>query len=287
MRLTLSKQESFLDYIDILKPRETLLLAFIGACSLLIAAGGYFPGQIFILALIAICLGSAGCNGLTNYLDREPDSRMTRTHERALASRRIHPPQKALLLIIGLIAVALILAWVLHPLCFLFGLIGVVSSAVWRKTISCTFLGMVAGCSPVLIGWFAVKPAFDINIVLLCCLVAVWVPIHVWSVMIANREDYLGAGLGYFPLNLTDKKVVRILFGLSVLLYAIAMLIYLYSDFGLLYLVVANILSVLLVYSNARLLSSTNSIAAWRVYKLSAFPYLGIIFLTMCVDVLI
>lgn len=285
MTIALSKRTTFLDYINVLKPVETSLLAFIGIFSAIIAGSGYVPARFFFLILITLLLGSAGSNGLTNYLDREVDARMARTSRRALPSRRIDPPQKALPLIIGLIVVGLALAWLLNPLCFLFGLIGVVASSIWRKTISCTFLGIVAGCSPVLIGWFAVNPAFNAMILLLCGLVAIWTPIHVWTVMIANREDYLGAGLRYFPLSWQVKDVVKILFGLSILLYIISMLIYLYAGFQLLYLIVANVLGALMIYANARLLFSRTSTAAWRVYKLSAFPYLGIIFLAMGLDI--
>jgi protoheme IX farnesyltransferase len=285
LKIAVRNQRTFLDYINVLKPAETILLTFIGICSVIIAAGGNLPPDVFLLAFIAIGLGSAGCNGLTNYLDREVDARMMRTSNRALPSGRIEPPQKVLPLIIGLIVGALALAWVLNPLCFLFGLIGVIASGIWRKTISCTFLGIAAGCSPVLIGWFALRPVFDIEILLLCCLVAIWTPIHVWSVMIANREDYLGAGLNYFPLSWRVKDVVKILFGLSCLLYLVSILLYVTADFHLFYLIVANILGILMLYANARLLFSGTPMAAWRVYKLSAFPYLGIIFLTMCLDI--
>ena len=285
MKITLTKQGAFLDYISILKPVETSLLTFIGICSAIIAVGGYPSAKAFTLTLIAIGLGSAGSNGLTNYLDREVDARMMRTSNRALPSRRIDPPQKVLTFIIGLVVVALALAWVLNPLCFLFGLIGIIASAIWRKTISCTFLGIIASCSPVLIGWFAISPVFDTRILLLCCLVTIWTPIHVWTVMIANREDYLGAGLSYFPLSWQVKDVVKILFGLSILLYLVSILIYMAADFHLLYLIVANIIGALMIYANARLLFSMTSMAAWRVYKLSAFPYLGIIFLTMSLDI--
>ena len=285
MRLALSKQWAFLDYISVLKPVETSLLTFVGIFSAIIAANGYPPVQVFFLILTTLLLGSAGSNGLTNYLDREVDARMTRTSHRVLPSRRIDPPQKALPLIIGLIVIGLAFAWLLNPLCFLFGLIGVIAASIWRKTISCTFLGIVAGCSPVLIGWFAINPAFDARILLLCGMVAIWTPIHVWTLMIANREDYLGAGLRYFPLNWQVKDVVKILFGLSILLYIVSMVIYMAAGFHLLYLIVANILGASMIYGNARLLFSKTSAAAWRVYKLSAFPYLGIVFLTMGLDI--
>ena len=281
----MSKRTTFLDYISVLKPVETSLLTFIGVFSAIIAAGGYPPVKVFILILIALLFGSAGSNGLTNYLDRNVDARMTRTSHRALPSRRIDPPEKTLPLIFGLIIAGLALAWVLNPLCFAVGAIGVIASSIWRKTISCTFLGIVAGCSPVLIGWLAISPIFDVRVLLLCVLVAIWTPIHVWTLMIANREDYLGAGLHYFPLSWQVKDVVKILFGLSILLYMVSMLIYVAGGFHLLYLILANILGALMIYTNARLLFSMTSTAAWRVYKLSAFPYLGIIFLTIGLDI--
>jgi protoheme IX farnesyltransferase len=284
LTIALSKRATFVDYISVLKPVETSLLTFIGIVSAIIAAGGYPPVKVFFLILIAVLLGSAGSNGLTNYLDREVDARMRRTHSRSLPSRRIDPPQKALPLIIGLIVAGLALAWLLNPPCFVVGAIGVIASSIWRKTISCTFLGIVAGCSPVLIGWLAIT-AFDTRVLLLCALVAIWTPIHVWTLMIANREDYLGAGLHYFPLSWQVKDVVKIIFVLSILLYAVSMLIYVGGGVHLLYLILANILGALMIYANARMLFSMTSTAAWRVYKLSAFPYLGIIFLTMCLDI--
>ncbi|MCJ7514452.1 MAG: UbiA family prenyltransferase, partial [Dehalococcoidia bacterium] len=111
MTIALSKRATVLDYISVLKPVETSLLTFIGIVSTIIASGGYPPAKVFSLVLIALLLGSAGSNGLTNYLDREVDARMKRTSHRALPSRKINPPQKALPLIIGLIVAGLALAW--------------------------------------------------------------------------------------------------------------------------------------------------------------------------------
>lgn len=287
LKATLSHQVTFFDYIQILKPRETSLLTFIGLSSGIIAAKGWLPPYLFILLLITIALLSAGCNGLTNYLDREIDAKMLRTRNRALPSKRINPPQKVLPLIFGLIVTALALAWFLHPLSFVFGLIGTIASAIWRKTVSCVFFGIIAGSTPVLIGWFAVNPVFNEQILLLYLLVSIWIPLHVWSVMMANRDDYLNAGLNYFPLSLEVETVVKILLALSLLLYSVSMLFYLAGEAGLLFLVIANILGILMVYANTRLLFSLTSKAAWQVYKLSAFPYLGVIFLSLCLDILI
>ncbi len=63
--------------------------------------------------------------------------------------------------------------------------------------------------------------------------------------MIAHRDDYTGAGLYYFPLNLQVKTVVKILFVLSICMFIVANLLYFLTDFGILYLVVVNILGIL------------------------------------------
>ncbi|MBN1376234.1 MAG: protoheme IX farnesyltransferase [Dehalococcoidia bacterium] len=290
MSATTKSHSSFLDYINVLKPRETSLLLFIGACAAVIATStlnGDFPAVDFILTLVAIALGSAGANGLTNYLDRNVDARMQRTCRRVLPSRKIQPAEKALALSMVFIAAGLVLALILSPICFFIGIVGVVTSALWRKTISCTFFGMIAGSSPVLIGWYAItkQPVIDIIPALLFCLIVLWTPAHVWTLMIANRTDYENAGLHYFPLSLKDHTVIWMLSIISFALAIVAFLVYwLTGKFNLLYLVVSSILSLVMLYANIRLLFDPTSRNAWKVYKISAFPYLGIIFLVMAVD---
>ncbi len=280
-----AKYKTVKNYIEVLKPRASSLLTFIGVSAAIIAGNGHPPLDRLLLALITILLTTAGANGLTNYLDRNIDSRMQRTRHRALPSKRIEPPEKVLALAIGLVIIGLALAWQLHPLSFLFGIIGIIAAAVWRKRATCVFpQGMIASCAPVLMGWFAIKPTFSWEILLLCALIALWLPLHVWSVMIANREDYISAGLTYFPMSREIKEAVKVLLTFSLLLCTAAIALYFAGDFTLLYLTVASLLSIMIVYASSRLVVSNGSRAAWRLYKLSAFPYLGLIFLTMCLD---
>jgi heme O synthase-like polyprenyltransferase len=81
-----SKCRTVGNYIGVLKPRESSLITFIGVCAAIIAGDGCpSPGRLLVV-LITILLGSAGVNGLTNYLDRHIDARMQRTRSRALPS---------------------------------------------------------------------------------------------------------------------------------------------------------------------------------------------------------
>ena len=129
-----------------------------------------------------------------------------------------------------------------------------------------------------------IKPVLSWEVLLLCILVTLWLPLHVWSLIIANREDFLQAGLNYFPISYEVKNSVKVLLVVSLMLYAVSITLYFIGGFGWLYLTFANLLGVMMVYASSRLVISGATREAWRLYKLSAFPYLGIIFLVMCLD---
>ena len=274
-----------INYIEVLKPLPSILLAFIGLCAAIIAGEGQLSPRL-LLVLVAVLIATAGANGLTNYLDRHIDARMQRTRCRVLPSKRIYPSKKVLPLITGLIVIGLVLAWQLHPFAFLADLVGTLVAATWRKKVTCVYpQGVIASCAPILMGWLAVKPAVSWELLLLCVLIAVWLPLHVWSVNIAHREDYLRAGLSYFPINLEVKDSVKVLLAFSLVLYAVSIALYFAGGFAWLYLVLANILGIVMVYAVSRLVISDATKDAWRLYRLSAFPYLGLIFLVMCLDI--
>jgi protoheme IX farnesyltransferase len=274
-----------LNYLEVLKPLPSILLAYIGLCAAIIAGEGKLSPRL-LLILAAVLIASAGANGLTNYLDRNIDARMQRTSCRVLPSKVIFPPKKVLPLIIGLIVVGLVLAWQLHPFVFLADLAGTLVAATWRKKVTCVYpQGVIASCAPILMGWLAVNQSLSWELLLLCILIAAWLPLHVWSVNIAHREDYLQAGLIYFPINWEVKDSVKMLLVFSLVLYATSIALYFIGSFAWLYLSLANILGIVMVYAGVRLVTSHAAEDAWRLYKLSTFPYLGLIFLVMCLDI--
>jgi heme o synthase len=276
------------DYFEVIKPRETGLLIFIGVITAFLAAEGNLSAGRFILILAGLLFASAGANGLTNYLDRNIDARMERTRRRVLPSGRIYPPERVLYYTAILTAIGFLLVWYIHPYAFLADLIGTAAAVVYRKRVTCVFpQGMIASCAPVLIGWFAIKSTLNWEIGLICLLIAVWLPSHIWSIMIANKEDYRNAGINYFPINSSFKTVSKILFCFSILLYAASIGLYFTGNLGLFYLVLANLFGLMIMYASLRLMISKKSKAAWMLYKISAFPYLGVLFLAIGLDILI
>jgi len=276
---------SLSNYINVLKPRETALLTFIGTATAIVAGRGNPPWDDVGLAALAILIASAAANGLTNYLDRNLDILMPRTRNRALAAGRIYPAEKVLPVLGLLTAAGLVLAWLVHPYAFAADLIGTIVAITFRKKVTCVFpQGAIASCAPVLMGWFAVKPVLDWQIGLICLLIIIWLPSHVWGVMVARRQEYLEAGITFFPISVKPKTALRLMTLSSLVLLAISVALYFASDFGWLYLTGALLLGIVLVIANLRLLRSTDSAGAWRVYKFSSFPYLGLLFLLMVLD---
>ena len=274
------------NYIEVLKPRETLLLGFIGLCSVIVGSGGNPPVGTLLLATTAILIASGAANGLTNYLDRNVDALMGRTANRVFPTHRIYPAWKALPWLLFLVITGLVLAWFLHPLAFVADLVGTVAAVVFRKRVICVFpQGVIAGCAPVLMGWFAVNSSFNWEIALICLLITAWLPLHVWSVMVSNRDQYLGAGLNFFPMNVSVKSAVVVLLFFAVALNAAGIGLYFMAGYGWLYLVTVVILGAMMLFSSTRLVTNYSSRSAWRLYKLSSFPYLGILFLAMCLDI--
>ncbi|MFC1930421.1 protoheme IX farnesyltransferase [Chloroflexota bacterium] len=274
-------------YVEVLKPRESFLLIFIGMCGAIVAGNGWMPAGRLFLLLAALTMGCEGCNGLTNYMDRKIDGLMSRTCSRSLPSRRIAPPQKVLPLVLGLLGAGLILAWLLNPLCFVAGVTGTLAAILWRKTAWTHLLGCVSGVAPFALGWFAVKPQFDIMFLLISLLIGFWVPLHVWSVMVAHKQEYIRAGITFFPISWQEKNVVKIFFVLSLVLYGLSLAVFYVGSLSWIYLVTASFLGILMVSANWRLVRSAASRDAWKVYKLTAFPYLGIIFLAIALDILL
>jgi protoheme IX farnesyltransferase len=157
-------------------------------------------------------------------------------------------------------------------------------AVVARKSSITHILGIGSSCSPALIGWVAVQHAVSPVILIISLMIALWVPIHVWSVMISYRDDYLQAGVMMFPLTADIKVVAGILFVLTMLLLTSSMALYFTGYFSLFYLAVAVVLGVTALAASLKFVLNSTQASAFRVYKLSAFPFLGLLLLAMVID---
>ena len=273
------------NYILVCKVRETILLTFIGLASFIVGSNGHPDIGRMLFATATVLVASAGANGVTNYLDRDLDAKMERTKKRVFPTKRIDPAEKALPWLIFLVLAGLVMAWFVRPYAFFADLIGSTAAFVYRKRNTCVFpQGAIASFAPVLIGWWGATDAINWQIGIICLMIMFWLPLHVWTVMISRRDEYLGAGCTFFPLKTDPKYAIYILFVCALALIGLGVAYYFVAEAGLVFLISAIVLDLVLLVACVVLKFHYSNSKAWKLYKLSSFPYLGILFMMMCID---
>lgn len=280
-------------YWELSKPKIVMLLVFTGVAGMLVA---YKEVELtpslpaLAIGLVAILLGSAGAEVLTNYHDRDIDSMMKRTHNRPIPTGRVSPRNA---LAFGLVASALSVLMCLYfnPLaaaCMAFGLVdNVVVYSLWlkRRTWLNIILGGVSGGMPVLVGYAAVANAITPLALFMAALVIVWIPTHIWSLAIKEREEYRAAKIPMLPA-ITNERVATVCIALtSSLLVVFSLAILLIPDAASpFYIVSAAALGAVILGYSVKLVIDRTIKTAWTLFKLSS-PYLTVIFIVIVLNI--
>jgi heme o synthase len=190
-----------------------LVLASLGGAALGTWAGGDVSPAVLGLLLLTGTLSAAGASAINQYLERERDTRMSRTAARPLATGQIESPLAVLWLALGMIASSLGLALAFGNPALAFWLfmgafIYVVVYTIWLKprTTANIVIGGAAGSCAVIAGGAAVGMWLDLSVWLLATLVFVWTPVHFWALALAYREDYVKADYPMLPAKVSAEK---------------------------------------------------------------------------------
>src|SRR5438034_8476551 len=249
----------------------------------------------WLMTGIAIIAGTAGCNALTNYHDRDIDAVMLRTRHRPLPSGRI-TPRAALTFGLGLISVSLILAALLNLYSLLWmalGIldnVGVYSLLLKRRSALNILLGGFSGGLPVLFGWSAVTsgPVGSLSPalfpLLMAGLVFVWIPVHIWFLAVSYRSDYSRAGIPMLPVVVGSTTALRLIIMFSLIMIPFSLALYLLGYFVPIYGAAALVRGLANLGGRLRVLYKPTETNAWRMFKVSS-PYLFLLFVAMIVDV--
>jgi protoheme IX farnesyltransferase len=145
-------------------------------------------------------------------------------------------------------------------------------------------LGGFAGSCAALAGWYAVTWNGVAAGWILGALVFVWTPSHFWSLAVITEEDYSAVGIPMLPSVVGPEAASKYIVVNTLLLIPVSLLLSFYlSGFGLLvYLAVAAIFGMLLLWTNIKLLRAPTKSNAWLAFKFSS-PYLAIVFLAAMV----
>jgi protoheme IX farnesyltransferase len=278
------------DYWRLTKPRIWSLLVFTGVVAMFVAyketPGSSLSPQLFAIGTLALVLGSASAEVLTNYHDRDIDRMMKRTMNRALPSGRVKP-RSALLFGLAMavmsVLVPLLLINLVSASFMLLGLLDnivVYSLLLKRRTWLNIILGGISGGMPVLVGYSAVAGEVTPIALYMSALVIVWIPTHIWSLAIFNRADYETAKVPMLPIVFGDRVASVCIAGTSALLAVFSVAIFLFTPVSIFYTLTALVLGGVVLTYSAKLALTQSNRAAWTLFKLTS-PYLAIIFLVL------
>lgn len=282
------------NYVEVTKPPIVLLLVFTSLATMIIAwKHTLIPvtPTLFAVAMVSITAASAGCDTITSYVDRDIDAVMNRTKHRPIPSGRI-APGRALSWGLFLAAVGLALAYWINFLSFVWIGLGIVDNVIVyslflkRRNPLNIILGGISGGLPVMFGWSAVTNSVELLPILLAALVVLWIPGHIWSLAIFTREDYKRARVPMLPVVTKLKTALRCIVSTIVLMIPFSLWIFFEGGFGLVYLAIAGIFGIWVLYINVKLFLHPDDKMAYRAFKISS-PYLFALFFAMIVDSLV
>ncbi len=276
-------------YVELTKPRIVLLLDFTALAAFLVAGSLVDWGRL-VGVLVAGTLASGGAGALNCYVDRNLDGRMGRTSQRPIPKGEIRP-EKALLFGLAMVGGGVLVSALLLPILaslfiFLGAAIYVLFYTKWlkpRTSLNIVLGGSAGSCAP-LAGWAAATG--QVNAVapwLMALLVFVWTPSHFWGLAIRAVGDYSKAGIPMLPSVVGEKRAAQYIALNTFLLVPLSLIFFPLGLFGIVYLAVAAVFGLGLLFVDLKLAFNPTKAQAWTAFKVSS-PYLAIIFLAMVVD---
>ncbi len=211
------RRSSLTDYVDLTKPRITLMVVLTAMVGYVVAAP-----QLRAAGLLSMALGTglvaAGASALNMILERRTDALMLRTCQRPLPAGRLRPSEAlgfgAVLTAAGLLG----LAWLTGPLAALVALVTWASylfAYTPLKTVTSlsTIVGAFPGALPPVIGWAAARGTIEPGAVILFSILFLWQIPHFLAIAWIYREDYARGGLPMLPVvdpegRLTGRQAV-------------------------------------------------------------------------------
>ena len=191
---------SFGDWVDLTKPRITLMVVITAAAGFLLAAGTLdLPWVLLIHTLVGTGLVSSGASTLNQVMEHKVDAKMRRTANRPLPAGRIGA-DSALVFGVLLATTGLAqLAWAVNLLTALLAALTVAGylflyTPLKRIDPISTVVGAVPGAIPPMMGWTALRDAIEPGALALFGLLFLWQLPHFLAIAWMYRADYERGG---------------------------------------------------------------------------------------------
>jgi len=279
------------EYGVLLKPKVLLAMMALYVASYFssYATMGRGPMEIdgFLTGLAAVAAAVSGANALNCYVDRDIDALMARTWGRPLVLGTIGP-LGALTFSGVLLLSASVLSLSLGLVPFLLFLEGSVTylflyTVLLKRRTSLNVLATAPSvAAPAWFGWYmGGAPLYPVGL-LMGFLVAIWGPLHLWSLAYAYSKDYSRAGVPMLPSVVSREKAIRGILATLLVLMASSYLLIPWAKSSA-YAVGVSLINVPLGYVGLRFYRERSNKAGWWLFKLTA-PYIVVVLLSFALD---
>jgi heme o synthase len=281
--------ESMQDYLELTKPRITVLILICTAVGYLFGCGASLHLLTLLHALVGTALLASGTSALNQWYEADSDAQMHRTRGRPIPAGRMKRSHG--FIFGGLVSIAGFaeLWFQTNALTAMLGLFTLLSylfvyTPLKRHTPLCTTLGAVPGAMPPLIGYAAANGHLDSAALALFAILFVWQFPHFYAIAWMYRDDYARGGIRMLPVIKPDgESTARRIVACSILLIPISLLPRLLGMSGSIYAGAAVAAGLGLLYFGVRLGRERTSLRARHVL-LASVLYLPALLAVMVVD---
>jgi len=279
-------------FFNLMKPRVMSLVIFTCAVGLLIA-----PVKVnfldVVFSLLAVALGSGAAGALNMWYESDLDSLMTRTCLRPIPTGKLTKNQalafgilSSLVSVIALYIFSNLIAATILAITILFY---VFVYTIWlkRKTPQNIVIGGASGALPPVIGWAIATNGIALEPIILFLIIFIWTPSHFWALSLYKSEDYRKARIPMLPITSGIRTTKLNIFIYALILFPIAILPFFLNYYGLIYLILAAVLSGYYVFISYKLFKEKDSILEKKLaIKLFGYSilYLFMIFTSILID---
>jgi protoheme IX farnesyltransferase len=193
------------DYLELTKPRITLLILVCAAVGYWFGCGASFQWTVLAHALLGTALLASGTSALNQWYEVDSDAKMRRTRRRPLPAGRI---KRSHGLAFGLLLSAAGFTDLLYgtnQLAAILGLFTLLSylllyTPLKQRSSACTAVGAIPGAMPPLIGYAAAGHGIDVGALALFLIVFAWQFPHFDTIAWMYRDDYARGGIRMLPV---------------------------------------------------------------------------------------
>jgi len=277
------------DYLELTKPRITLLILVCAAVGYWFGCGASFHWTILAHALLGTALLASGTAALNQWYEVDSDAKMRRTRQRPLPAGRI---QRSHALAFGLLLSAAGFADLWYGTNLLAAALGLFTllsylllyTPLKQRSPSCTTVGAIPGAMPPLIGYAAAGHGIDAGALALFLILFIWQFPHFDAIAWMYRDDYARGGIRMLPVVDRDgESTARRIVICSLLLIPISLAPHFLGMTGLLYAAAAIAGGIGVLYFGARLVRE-RTLGRARALLLATVFYLPMLLGVMVLD---